>query len=658
MKQRLFIILGLASTSLTTAWADNIQGKITSSAGNAVSFANVVAILKADSSFVDGVVADENGHYNLEANPRLMLLRVSSIGYDTKTVAISSPVTNITLNEATNNLDEVTVRAKKPDYKITEEGMMTTITGTALARLGTGSEVLSHIPGVYKSGGGYGVFGRGGALVYLNGRKVFNMADVDNLRSEDIKSVEVITAPGSKYSASVYAVIKIVTHKPAGEGLGMNLRSSIYQGDNTDYYTSAGWNYRSGKLDVFGFHSFSRNKTWSKSNLTQRVEADTLWNIALDQDTYVRSMSVSNQLGMNYQIDNNNFLGFRYILGTNPSSKSSNTIVSSVTANDNDFDHLTTQSHNATTYQPSGLLNAYYEGKIGQAGISWDFDFMHNGSDSRSQQEEESTSQDNRLFASASSTRSLLVATKLATTLQIAKAKLSIGTELLGSKTQRHLQRRGQPHRRIEEHHHRAPSCALCRLLLSPAFRSSVGRTALRASVDAPRERNRRRRSPQLLQLLSQRILHGSIWQNTVGTVLQSQNAPPVIRPAERKHLLWQPLHLPRRQPVSETRASTQPHAHGRTRILPVQCELHRPAQRHHLLGRALPSVYIGDAHQLHQPQQPEVGIGLCIAQPADWVLVATAYGGHQQTMAGHGHTRRTATLQHAALVAAVLQHA
>lgn len=128
----------------------------------------------------------------------------------------------------------------------------------------------------------------------------------------------------------------------------MNLRSSIYQGNNTDYYTSAGWNYRSRKLDVFGFHSFSRNKIWSKSNLTQRVEADTLWNIALDQDTYVRSMSVSNQLGMNYQIDDNNFLGFRYILGANPSSKSSNTIVSSVTANDNDFDHLTTQSHNAS----------------------------------------------------------------------------------------------------------------------------------------------------------------------------------------------------------------------------------------------------------------------------------------------------------------------
>ena len=434
MKQRLFIILALVSASLTTAWADNIQGKITSSAGNAVSFANVVAILKADSSFVDGVVADEDGHYNLEANPRLMLLRVSSIGYETKTVAISSPITNITLSESTNSLDEVTVRAKKPDFKITEEGMMTTITGTALARLGTGSEVLSHIPGVYKSGGGYGVFGRGGALVYLNGRKVINMSDVDNLRSEDIKSVEVITAPGSKYSASVYAVIKIVTHKPAGEGLGMNLRSSIYQGDNTDYYTSARWNYRSGKLDVFGFHSFSRNKTWSKSNLTQRVEADTLWNIALDQNTYVRSMSVSNQLGMNYQIDDNNFLGFRYILGTNPSSKSSNTIVSSVTANDNDFDHLTTQSHNTTTYQPSGLLNAYYEGKIGQAGISWDFDFMHNGSDSRSQQEEESTNQDDRLFASASSTRSLLVATKLASTLQIAKAKLSIGTEYSGAR--------------------------------------------------------------------------------------------------------------------------------------------------------------------------------------------------------------------------------
>lgn len=50
--------------------------------------------------------------------------------------------------------------------------------------------------------------------------------------------------PGAHYDATVKAVVRISTLKPKGEGLGMNLRSSYYQSENTDWVEQADFNYR------------------------------------------------------------------------------------------------------------------------------------------------------------------------------------------------------------------------------------------------------------------------------------------------------------------------------------------------------------------------------------------------------------------------------
>ncbi len=62
------------------------------------------------------------------------------------------------------------------------------------------------------------MFGRGNAIIYINGRLVRNSSEVGQLASSDIKEVQVINNPGAQYGADVNAVIKIVTKKPVGEG--------------------------------------------------------------------------------------------------------------------------------------------------------------------------------------------------------------------------------------------------------------------------------------------------------------------------------------------------------------------------------------------------------------------------------------------------------
>lgn len=83
---------------------------------------------------------------------------------------------------------------------------------------------------------------------------------MDQLNSEDIKSVEVVTNPGARYDATVTAVIRIQTIRRAGDGFGFDLRSSYYQSQNVDLIEQLNVNYRHNGLDIFGIFRYLKNE--------------------------------------------------------------------------------------------------------------------------------------------------------------------------------------------------------------------------------------------------------------------------------------------------------------------------------------------------------------------------------------------------------------
>lgn len=89
--------------------------------------------------------------------------------------------------------------------------------------------MLNHIPGVQGKDGAYSVFGKGTPSIYLNGRLVRDLSELERLGSENIARVEVLNNPGVQYDASVKAVIRIRTARPVGEGLGLDVRSRVEQ---------------------------------------------------------------------------------------------------------------------------------------------------------------------------------------------------------------------------------------------------------------------------------------------------------------------------------------------------------------------------------------------------------------------------------------------
>ena len=72
---------------------------------------------------------------------------------------------------------------------MTTEGIQTNVENTVLSKLGTGEDVLAHVPGITKKDDAFEVFGKGAPLIYINGRLMRDASELDQLKSENIKSV-------------------------------------------------------------------------------------------------------------------------------------------------------------------------------------------------------------------------------------------------------------------------------------------------------------------------------------------------------------------------------------------------------------------------------------------------------------------------------------
>ena len=123
------------------------------------------------------------------------------------------------LHESTINLKGVKVNAMRQNIKMGREGMVVEIEHSDISRIGTATDVLREIPRVdVSSDGSVSVFSKGTPLIYINNRQVRDINELHQLKSDNIKSIEIVTAPGAKYDASVKAVIRIRTIRRQGEG--------------------------------------------------------------------------------------------------------------------------------------------------------------------------------------------------------------------------------------------------------------------------------------------------------------------------------------------------------------------------------------------------------------------------------------------------------
>ena len=330
-------------------------------------------------------------------------------------------------------LGEVVVKAHLPQYKKTHEGLLTNVAGTVLSKMGTAEDVLKHVPSIVKKKDGYEVVGKGTPIIYINGRKMQDFSELDNIKSSDIKSVEVIQNPGATYDASVNAVIKIKTIKKKGEGFGFDTRSVYWYNKHDNTIQQVNMNYRHNGLNLFATYKFS-DATWmQKASYEQAVHVDTLWQQHNNNEVTGRIESHRLISGFSYDFNANHSIGARYTLTSPGYSRSKDFFDSQVTADGKFYDYIKTDGLTVDKNNPSHQLNAYYNGTLGKTTIDLNTDLYFSTNRAYAYSDEQSQEHDSRNINSKNRVSNKMVATKLVITSPLLGGNLSYGAEYINT---------------------------------------------------------------------------------------------------------------------------------------------------------------------------------------------------------------------------------
>ena len=298
MKKLFTIVLCCLCAQITLLSQIIYSGRVISSEDKApIPLANIV-LLAQDSSFIAGGVTDELGRYSIttEQGKVPQWIRATCIGYEDLLRPISRyprEGAEIILEVQTNQLQDVTVRAKRKAFKLKDGAFVANVSAVpSLRNSGSIDNLLNRIPFVQGSGGSFSVLGTGGeATLYLDGQRVQDASILQHLRSQDIASVEVINTPGAQYKASTNSVIKIYTIKKqnmtslsASQYALLQNRLSTYTGVNVAHSNArAYWNFNagysraatvSGNSDYYSMPNGSGDllETFSSSDMTNRSD--------------------------------------------------------------------------------------------------------------------------------------------------------------------------------------------------------------------------------------------------------------------------------------------------------------------------------------------------------------------------------------------------
>ena len=357
--------------------AQSINGKLVDEKNEPLAYANVVLLSMPDSTFVCGTISDEMGGFRLSKDEKGKLVRISSSGYSTIYKKINGGDFGvIQMISDAQLLGEVTMKGTLPTTRLKGDAMITGVTGTLLERAGTAENLLNQIPNVTAQDGSVSVFGRGTPEIYINGRKVRNSSELDQLSSANVKSVEVVNNPGARYDASVKAVVRITTKKQKGEGFGFNNR--LYFRHKRGYGLTSleqfNFNYRKNGFDLGGMLYGTITNLGDDKYLTDHAYLDKHWKQTKRLEQTYQFQRLSTQLSLNYQISDNHTAGIRHDFTRYPKYDWDDVTNDSEVYQD---DVLTETSHVVADFRAprtSHRANLYYNGKAGKWSIDLNID--------------------------------------------------------------------------------------------------------------------------------------------------------------------------------------------------------------------------------------------------------------------------------------------
>ena len=411
------------------------KGTIVDESGQPVAYANVCLLHPSDSTVVGGGVSNEAGLFVIPCDVKPVIARISYVGY--KTIfrhGNNTELGMIRMHPDSYKINGIEVKGTRPLVRIKDDAFITIVEGSYLSNMGTGKDVLTHVPGVLSDGRNIEVLGRGTPLIYINGRQMRDLSELEHLSSDQIKDVEVVMTPGAKYDATVRSVIRIKTIRPIGEGFSLDSKTLI----GTNHYVfgqeELNVNYRTGGLDIFATADIED----FRMKVTNTSRQDTYIHYLMPRkDVHYVQQNVTHyqphtniiygKLGFNYMFNDKHSIGMTYTPASRPTREKSDFLTETF-IDDMSDDNLTGDGEEKIS-RIEHAINAYYSGSIGKWSIDANADMLYQDETTDALTLEISKVSDNRKVTTHSGATNWLYAAKLVAGYPVWKGKLEMGIE-------------------------------------------------------------------------------------------------------------------------------------------------------------------------------------------------------------------------------------
>ena len=330
MKKVLYYLTLFLLTSLSISSYAQTNGQLTGTIvdekNEALGYVNVAVLNATGDAVVTGAIAEMDGSFRIKTPAKgPYLLKVSGLGYlpiQTAVFEVTGPSFSkdfgkLQLKPDVKTLKEVTVQGMRPTIRTEADKMVVSVEGTALASGSTAYEVLEKSPGVWvDQDGNIRLNGKAGVMVMINGRQSYlSGKELQNLlqsmSAENIKDLEIITNPSSKYDAEgTSGIININLKKNQDFGMSGSVYAG-YQYNNLHTYATGGdISYKNGKWSTTASLDLPRRMRYRDMDM-KRVFNKEGEISTFDQEGYEETerLAPALRLGTDYELNDKHSIG-------------------------------------------------------------------------------------------------------------------------------------------------------------------------------------------------------------------------------------------------------------------------------------------------------------------------------------------------------------
>lgn len=299
-----------------------IIGKVVDDESKSIEHGNVIALSTKDSSIIKGTFF-MSGQFEINGiSDTDFFLKITVLGFQEQFQQVSRQKNDTLIDVGTiqltinNTLKEVEVISKVPLFERDGEKVKVNVENSALSSVGTALDVLKKSPTVkVDNSDNVSVFGKGGAVIYVDGQQITSVDILKTISSTEIKEIEIISNPSAKYDASGKAVINIITKKNNLEGYSGNLIQIASYGKGLLTYTGLRFNYKRKKWSTFISYGIPHGQDWKTDEYSRSAKNNDSTTIVMKNNisTVLNQTSFHNyRVGATYAFDSASSLGIQY----------------------------------------------------------------------------------------------------------------------------------------------------------------------------------------------------------------------------------------------------------------------------------------------------------------------------------------------------------